>query len=54
MADRLNMSLEQIARALGGEVSGGQVLAPGPNHSPRIGPSPSNLAKRALLFSSCR
>ena len=34
MADRLNMSLEQIARALGGEVSGGQVLAPGPNHSP--------------------
>jgi putative DNA primase/helicase len=27
-------SLEQIALALGGEVSGGQVLAPGPNHSP--------------------
>ena len=37
MADRLNMSLEQIARALGGEVSGGQVLAPGPNHSPEDG-----------------
>lgn len=33
MADRFNMSLEQIARALGGEVSGGQVLAPGPGHS---------------------
>ena len=31
MAD--HFTLEQIARALGGEVSGGQVLAPGPNHS---------------------
>ena len=29
----LNLSLKQIALALGGEVSGGQVLAPGPNHS---------------------
>ena len=33
MSDCPDMSLEQIARALGGEVSGGQVLAPGPNHS---------------------
>jgi hypothetical protein len=28
------MTLQQIARALGGEVSGNQVLAPGPGHSP--------------------
>jgi hypothetical protein len=28
-------SLDQIAKALGGEVSGGQVRAPGPNHSPQ-------------------
>lgn len=27
------MNLHQIARALGGEISNGQVLAPGPNHS---------------------
>jgi hypothetical protein len=27
--------LRSIARALGGEVSGRQVLAPGPGHSPR-------------------
>jgi hypothetical protein len=29
------MTLQEIARALGGEVSGRQVLAPGPGHSPR-------------------
>jgi RecA-family ATPase len=29
------MTLESIARALGGEVSGCQVLAPGPGHSPK-------------------
>ncbi len=29
------LDLRTIARALGGEVSGRQVLAPGPNHSPR-------------------
>ena len=29
------MTLDQIAHALGGEVAGGQVLAPGPNHSPK-------------------
>ena len=28
------LSLQTLARALGGEVSGGQVLAPGPGHSP--------------------
>jgi hypothetical protein len=28
------ISLQGLARALGGEVSGGQVLAPGPGHSP--------------------
>ena len=30
-----DLSLNQIARALGGEVSSGQVIAPGPEHSPR-------------------
>ena len=29
-----SLSLQTLARALGGEVSGGQVLAPGPGHSP--------------------
>jgi hypothetical protein len=29
------ISLETIARALGGEISGGQVRAPGPGHSPK-------------------
>lgn len=29
------MTLESIARALNGTLSGGQVRAPGPNHSPR-------------------
>ena len=29
------LSLQQLARALGGDVSGDQVLAPGPGHSPR-------------------
>ena len=33
MTDSFNMSLEQIAKRLGGEISGSQVLAPGPNHS---------------------
>ena len=28
-----NLSLQQLAGALGGDVSGGQVLAPGPGHS---------------------
>ena len=28
-------SLQEIARALGGEISGGQVIAPGPGHSPQ-------------------
>ena len=31
----MTLTLHNIARALGGEVSGGQVLAPGPNHSPK-------------------
>ena len=31
----LSISLKQIAQALGGEVSGDQVLAPGPQHSPQ-------------------
>ena len=31
----LHFDLRTIARALGGEVRGGQVLAPGPNHSPK-------------------
>src|SRR6266568_2349611 len=29
----VNIDLRSLARALGGEVSGNQVLAPGPNHS---------------------
>jgi hypothetical protein len=29
------MDLKTIARALGGEVNGRQVLAPGPGHSPK-------------------
>src|SRR5258707_1029858 len=29
------VNLRDLARALGGEVSGRQVLAPGPGHSPR-------------------
>src|SRR5262249_40178341 len=29
------LNLQALARALGGEVSGGQVLAPGPGHSPK-------------------
>ena len=28
------MDLQAAARALGGEVRGGEILAPGPNHSP--------------------
>ncbi len=31
----IDLSLRSIARALGGEVSGAQVLAPGPGHDPR-------------------
>ena len=30
-----DLSLQEIAAALGGEVSGPQVTAPGPNHSPK-------------------
>lgn len=29
------ITLQHVARALGGEISAGQVLAPGPNHSPK-------------------
>ena len=29
------LNLQTIARALGGDVTGGQVLAPGPGHSPK-------------------
>jgi len=31
----LNISLQQLAARLGGEISGNQVLAPGPGHGPR-------------------
>jgi len=31
----LNLSLQSVARALGGVVSNGEVLAPGPGHSPK-------------------
>lgn len=30
----MNFTLNEIARALGGEISNGSVLAPGPNHKP--------------------
>ena len=35
MADSIGAfpSLQTVAKALGGEVNGGQVLAPGPGHS---------------------
>ena len=29
------LTLQQLARALGGDISGSQVLAPGPGHSPK-------------------
>ena len=37
MADNIGAfpSLQTVAKALGGEISGGQVLAPGPGHSPK-------------------
>src|SRR5262249_7694849 len=35
MRPQMTIDLKRIARALGGEVSGQQVLAPGPGHSPR-------------------
>ena len=31
----MNISLQQLAAALGGEISGNQILAPGPNHGPK-------------------
>ena len=31
----MNISLQELAQALGGEISNGQVLAPGPQHSPK-------------------
>lgn len=31
----MNISLQQLAVALGGEISGNQILAPGPNHTPK-------------------
>ncbi|RXG85350.1 AAA family ATPase [Bradyrhizobium zhanjiangense] len=31
----MNISLQQLASALGGEISGKQILAPGPGHSPK-------------------
>ena len=32
---QLNLNAETVARALGGDVNGGQILAPGPGHSSR-------------------
>src|SRR5262245_13890083 len=49
------MKLQNIARALGGEISGGQVLAPGPGHSPRdrsLAVRPSASAPDGLLVFS--
>ena len=51
------VNLRDIARALGGEVSGRQVLAPGPGHSARdrsLAVRPSRSAPNGLLvFSHC-
>lgn len=51
------MNLRDIARALGGEVSGRQVLAPGPGHSPRDRSLAVRLSTSApdglLVFSHC-
>jgi AAA domain len=33
MSTPITLTLQQVARALGGEISGNQILAPGPNHS---------------------
>jgi putative DNA primase/helicase len=51
------VNLRDIARALGGEVSGRQVLAPGPGHSPRDRSLAVRLSSSApdglLVFSHC-
>ncbi len=49
------ISLNEIARALGGEVSTGQVLAPGPGHKPAdrsLSVKPSGTAPEGLLVYS--
>lgn len=50
-------TLNEIARALGGEISGRQVLAPGPGHSPRDRSLSVRLSPAApdgfLTFSHC-
>jgi hypothetical protein len=49
------MSTTQIARALGGNVSGRHVLAPGPGHSPKdrsLQVTPDQAAPRGLLIHS--
>jgi hypothetical protein len=51
------VNLRDIARALGGEISGHQVLAPGPGHSLRDRSLAVRLSKSApdglLVFSHC-
>ena len=51
------VNLRDLARALGGEVSGRQVLAPGPGHSPRDRSLAVRLSRSApdglLVFSHC-
>ena len=49
------LSLPQLARALGGEVASGQVLAPGPNHSSRdrsLAVRPSSTAPGGYVVTS--
>src|SRR5262245_14280932 len=41
------LTLQQLARALGGEVSGSQILAPGPGHSPKARPLSIKLEENA-------
>jgi putative DNA primase/helicase len=51
------VNLRDVARALGGELSGRQVLAPGPGHSPRDRSLAVRLSRSApdglLVFSHC-
>ena len=48
------ITLDQIAHALGGEISGGQVRAPGPGHRPKdrsLAVKPSNSPGDFVVYS---
>jgi hypothetical protein len=46
------MSLQEIARALGGEISNGQVVAPGPGHSSKDRPLSVRLTENGFVVYS--